>query len=318
MNLNKDSLYGGERYYTLNQYLRERFSQKVYKLALDGGMTCPNRDGTLGGSGCIFCSQGGSGEFAVPHSSVAAQIEQAKERIKNKTEASLFIAYFQSYTNTYAPVEYLRQIFMEAISHPQVAILSIATRPDCLSPDVTALLAELNQIKPVWVELGLQTIHEHTAKYIRRGYKLPCYEDAVKRLHEAGIEVITHVILGLPGENKEDMLETVRYLSQKQPVIQGIKLQLLHVLKGTDLAEEYQKGTFFVLSQEEYLDILFECLQILPPDIVVHRITGDGPKSLLIAPEWSANKKAVLNTIRREMKRRDIIQGSQYCSVIYE
>lgn len=218
MNLNKDISYGGERYYTLNQYLRERFGQKVYKLALDGGMTCPNRDGTLGIGGCIFCSQGGSGEFAAPHNSVAVQIEQARERIRNKTEASLFIAYFQSYTNTYAPVEYLRRIFTEAIAHPQVAVLSIATRPDCLPEEVVALLAELNQIKPVWVELGLQTIHERTAQYIRRGYELSCYEEAVKRLHSVGIEVITHVILGLPGECKKDMLDTIRYLSQKMPM----------------------------------------------------------------------------------------------------
>lgn len=328
--------YGGERYYTLNQYLREQFGQKTYKLALDGGMTCPNRDGKIGYGGCIFCSGGGSGEFAACRQKtggVTAQIEQARERIRKKTDAELFIAYFQSYTNTYADVSYLRQIFTEAIMHPQVAVLSVATRPDCLPEDVLELLAELNRIKPVWVELGLQTIHETTARYIRRGYELSCYEDAVRRLHRAGIEVITHVILGLPGESKEDMLATVRYLSRNdsdndsadckvQKVsendvwpffrrTQGIKLQLLHVLKGTDLAAEYRKGAFSVLSMEEYLDILFECLEILPPDVVVHRITGDGPKSLLIAPEWSADKKMVLNTIRREMKLRDVRQGKR-------
>ena len=339
MNLEGYNNYGGERYYTLNQYLRNRFGQKVYKLALDGGMTCPNRDGTIGYGGCIFCSQGGSGEFAVgrscsagnfkalkeaiPRRTVTDQIEQAKQRIRKKTEASLFIAYFQSYTNTYAPVEYLRRIFTEAISHPQVAVLSIATRPDCLPPDVIQLLAELNCVKPVWVELGLQTVHEHTAEYIRRGYDLPCYENAVERLHAAGIEIITHVILGLPGESREDMLDTVRYLSQETRITEdsyekfryrteGIKLQLLHVLKDADLAEEYQKGAFSVLSQEEYMDILFACLELLPPDMVVHRITGDGPKSLLIAPQWSANKKNVLNTIRREMKIRNIMQGAHF------
>lgn len=331
--VNKD-LFGGERYYTLNHYLRQRFGRKTYKLALDGGMTCPNRDGTAGYGGCIFCSGGGSGEFAAPRQEaggVTAQIEEARNRIRQKTDADLFIAYFQSYTNTYADVEYLRQIFTEAIMHPQVAALSVATRPDCLPDEVLALLAQLNRIKPVWVELGLQTIHEETARYIRRGYALSCYEDAVKRLNQAGIEVITHVILGLPGESREDMLETVRYLARKSSLsgqdhapeaaagavpfsyrTQGIKLQLLHVLKGTDLAAEYQKGAFSVLSMEEYLEILFECLEILPPDLVVHRITGDGPKSLLIAPQWSANKKMVLNTIRREMKQRDIRQGKFY------
>lgn len=343
----------GERYYTLNYYLRQRFGRKTYKLALDGGMTCPNRDGTAGYGGCIFCSGGGSGEFAVgiqETGGVTAQIEQARKRIQEKTDAELFIAYFQSYTNTYADVEYLRQIFMEAIMHPQVAVLSIATRPDCLPDEVLALLEELNRIKPVWIELGLQTIHEKTARYIRRGYELSCYENAVKRLNQAGIEVITHVILGLPGESREDMLETARYLSRNVSVsgqnsasgensvsgqnsvpgknslseipasgavpflygTQGIKLQLLHVLKGTDLAAEYQKGAFSVLSMDEYLDVLFACIEILPPDMVVHRITGDGPKSLLIAPEWSADKKRVLNTIHREMKRRDIRQGKRY------
>lgn len=340
--------YAGERYYTLNQYLKKRFGQKVYKLALDGGMSCPNRDGRLGHGGCIFCSAGGSGEFAIKAAgrengddsgtlkiipgSVTAQIEQAKAKICQKTNAALFIAYFQSYTNTYAPVEYLRQIFTEAISHPQVAVLSIATRPDCLPPEVIQLLKELNQIKPVWIELGLQTIHERTAQYIRRGYQLSCYENAIKQLRRAGIEVITHVILGLPGETKEDMTETIRYLARKaeEPwgsentqnqsfippaatyMTQGIKLQLLHVLEGTDLAEDYQKGTFQSLTMEEYLDILFTCLQNLPPETIIHRITGDGPKNLLIAPTWSTNKKNVLNTIRREMKQRNIVQGQEY------
>ena len=316
--------YGGERFYTLNAYLRERFGQKVYKLALDGGMTCPNRDGKIGYGGCIFCSGGGSGEFAVgrqENGGVTEQIERARERIREKTDAGRFIAYFQSYTNTYADVEYLRQIFTEAIMHPQVEVLSVATRPDCLPDDVMELLAQLNRIKPVWVELGLQTIHEKTAGYIRRGYPLSCYEDAVHRLHDAGIEVITHVILGLPGESREDMMETVRYLSEAvfescfgecTYRTRGIKLQLLHVLKGTDLAAEYRKGAFSVLNMEEYLDILFDCLELLPPDMVIHRITGDGPKSLLIAPKWSANKKMVLNTIRREMKLRDIRQGTKY------
>lgn len=277
-------------------------------------MSCPNRDGKIGYGGCIFCSGGGSGDFAVkPQKTggVTAQIELAKEKIRQKTDADLFIAYFQSYTNTHAPVEYLRQIFMEAIAHPQVAVLSIGTRPDCLGWEVVQLLAECNRIKPVWIELGLQTIHEKTANYIRRGYELSCYENAVKSLRAEGIEVITHVILGLPGETKEDMLETVRYLAKRHDT-QGIKLQLLHVLKQTDLAEEYEKGVFQTLSMEKYLDILFDCIRELPPDMVLHRITGDGPKSLLISPTWSGNKKMVLNTLRKEMKEKNVVQGTRY------
>lgn len=327
--------YGGERYYSLNYYLKKRFGEKVYKLALDGGMTCPNRDGTLENRGCIFCSAGGSGDFAVkgksvetddfavkgksvriggftavPEGMVTAQIEEAKLRIRQKTNAGKFIAYFQSYTNTYAPVEYLRQIFTEAIDNPEVVVLSIGTRPDCLGEDVVDLLSELNQIKPVWVELGLQTIHEKTAKMIRRGYGLPVFEDAVRRLKAAGLEVIVHVILGLPGETKADMLNTVRYLAGAG--IDGIKLQLLHVLTGTDLMDLYEQGTFQTLTLDEYMDILFDCMELLPPDMVLHRITGDGPKKLLAAPVWSGDKKMVLNTIRREMKNRDIVQGASF------
>lgn len=327
--------YGGERYYSLNYYLKKRFGEKVYKLALDGGMTCPNRDGTLGTRGCIFCSAGGSGDFAakgksveigdyalqgksvensgfaaVPEGMVTAQIEEAKLRIRQKTKAGKFIAYFQSYTNTYAPVEYLQQIFTEAIDNPEIVVLSIGTRPDCLGEDVVELLSELNQIKPVWVELGLQTIHEKTAKLIRRGYELPVFEDAVRRLKAAGLEVIVHVILGLPGETKADMLDTVRYLAETG--IDGIKLQLLHVLTGTDLMDLYEQGTFQTLTLDEYMDILFDCMELLPPDMVLHRITGDGPKKLLAAPVWSGDKKMVLNTIRREMKNRDIVQGASF------
>lgn len=380
-----------EHYCSLNAYLRHRFGRKVYKVALDGGMTCPNRDGRIGRGGCIFCSGGGSGEFAerrLGHADVAGQIEAGAARIRNKTDADLFIAYFQSYTNTYAPVSYLRELFTQAIMHPNTAVLSIATRPDCLPDEVIGLLAELNHIKPVWVELGLQTIHEKTANDIRRGYPLEVYEDAVRRLEAAGIEVITHVILGLPGETKGDMIESVRYLAHMprlgqtagdeagrmqqgvatsdcaeaegeagQPgqrtgasdgiaapdvaaaaqdtekekerekdkekdkdkdkvlspyPVRGIKLQLLHVLKGTDLAAEYGKGAFEVLSLEDYIDILFACIEELPPDMVVHRITGDGPKSLLIAPAWSADKKGVLARIRHEMKVRHLQQGSRY------
>ena len=297
-----------ERYYSLNRYLRETFGEKVYKLALDGGMTCPNRDGTVGEGGCIFCSAGGSGDFAEGRcGSVREQIRRAKTRIQAKTDAKKFIAYFQSYTNTYAPVEYLERIFTEAISEPEVAVLSVGTRPDCLGNDVVALLSRLNRIKPVWVELGLQTIHPDTARYIRRGYALAVYEDALARLKAAGITVIVHVILGLPGESREMMLQTVDYLSgEHRP--DGIKLQLLHVLEGTDLAEDWRAGAFRCMEMDEYFDILFECLSRLPEDMVIHRLTGDGPKKLLLAPLWTGDKKRVLNALNRELERRDIWQ----------
>ena len=299
-----------ERYYSLNTYLKRRFGEKVYKLALDGCMTCPNRDGTLGTRGCIFCSAGGSGEFAEGCcGSIAEQIARAKARIASKTDAKKFIAYFQSYTNTYAPIERLRTLFAEAISQPDIAVLSVATRPDCLGEDVVDLLAELNRVKPVWVELGLQTIHEKTADYIRRGYDLSCFEDAVERLREAGIEVIVHIILGLPGETKADMLETVRYVAHQD--VQGVKLQLLHIMEGTDLAEEYRAGKCKALSMEEYFDILFDCLELLPPEMVIHRLTGDGPKKILLAPQWSGDKKTVLNSLYRELERRDVRQGKR-------
>lgn len=301
-----------ERYLSLNTYLRQRFGQKVYKLALDGGMTCPNRDGTVGTGGCIFCSAGGSGDFAESRcaGSVTEQIDRAVARIRQKTDAEKFIAYFQSYTNTYAPAEYLRKIFTEAIRHPQVAVLSIATRPDCLPDEVLELLEELNREKPVWVELGLQTIQEESASYIRRGYDLPCFEEATEKLRRIGIETIVHVILGLPGESKEDMVETAKYLAHRD--IQGIKLQLLHVLEGTDLAKDFDKGLFEAMSLEDYMDALFACLEVLPPEMVIHRVTGDGPKKILLAPQWSGNKKLVLNTIRGELERRDIRQGKYY------
>ena len=299
-----------ERYYSLNRYLRQTFGEKIYKLALDGGMTCPNRDGTIGTGGCIFCSAGGSGDFAEGRcASVAEQIQRAKGRIRKKTDAAKFIAYFQSYTNTYASVAYLDQLFTEAISQPEVAALSIGTRPDCLDGEVIALLERLNRRKPVWVELGLQTVHEDTARYIRRGYELPVYEDALSRLKAAGITVIVHVILGLPGEDREKMLATIDYLAgDHRP--DGIKLQLLHVLEGTDLAADYREGKFRCMEMEEYFDLLFECLRRLPGDMVIHRLTGDGPKRSLIAPLWTADKKRVLNAMNRELEKRDVWQGS--------
>lgn len=303
-----------ERYYSLNRYLRERFGEKVYKLALDGGMSCPNRDGTVGTGGCIFCSAGGSGDFAEGRcASVTEQIERAKSRVRGKTDAAKFIAYFQSYTNTYAPVAYLERLFGEALAEESVVALSIGTRPDCLPGEVVELLGRLNRVKPVWVELGLQTIHGRTAEYIRRGYALEVYEDALRRLKAAGIEVIVHVILGLPGETREDMLATIDYLAgEHRP--DGIKLQLLHVLEGTDLADEYRAGKFRCMEMEEYFDLLFECLRRLPKDMVIHRLTGDGPKRILIAPKWTEDKKRVLNAMKREMERQDVRQGEKVLS----
>ncbi len=294
-------------YYSLNEYLKKTFGEKVYKISLDGGMTCPNRDGALGTDGCIFCSGGGSGEFSADRRlSIAEQLEQAKRRISQKTDCRRFIAYFQPFTNTYAEVSYLRRIFYEAIMPEEIAALSIATRPDCLGGGVLGLLSELNKIKPVWVELGLQTIHPQTAGYIRRGYPLETYDKAVVNLRKIGVSVITHVILGLPGETKEMMLETVRYAGGRSD---GIKLQLLHVLRGTDLLRDYEQGRFEVLSLERYLDILCDAIEVLPGNVVIHRLTGDGDKKLLVAPMWSADKKRVLNEMNREFRRRDVVQG---------
>jgi hypothetical protein len=291
---------------TVNEYLKKTYGEKVYRISLNAGCTCPNRDGTLDTRGCIFCSAGGSGDFAEdPALSITAQIEAGKKRIESKAPTCRkFIAYFQAYTNTYAPVDYLRSVFTEAISHPDVVILSIATRPDCLGDEVLELLKELNDIKPVWVELGLQTIHETSAAFIRRGFSLDCYDLAVMNLHALGIPVITHVILGLPGETPEDMYATVEHVSSLP--VSGIKLQLLHILRGTDLAAYYEQHPFPIFTMEEYINVLMECLRRLPPEMVVHRMTGDGPKSLLIAPLWSADKKRVLNAIQERLHPREM------------
>ena len=302
-----------KRYYSLDYYLKENYGEKLYKLSLNGGMTCPNRDGTLDTRGCIFCSRGGSGDFAADSAvSVTEQIEQAKSLVASKQTGSSYIAYFQAFTNTYAPVSKLRELFTEAIHHPDIRILSIATRPDCLSEEILDLLGELNQIKPVWIELGLQTIHPKTAAFIRRGYELPVFENALNRLKKAGLTVIVHVILGLPGETTDQMKETVKYLAD-QP-IDGIKLQLLHILKGTDLADIYQKDPFHVFSMEEYIDLVIDCITLLPPRITIHRMTDDGPKNLLIAPLWSGNKRLVLNQMHKRLKERGAWQGQCYLS----
>lgn len=287
------------KYLSLNEYLKKQFGQKVYKIALDGGFTCPNRDGTIDTRGCIFCSKGGSGDFAEDRSlSVTEQIERGKARLEKKIKDGKYIAYFQAFTNTYAPVEKLRELYTQAISHKDIVALSIGTRPDCIGDDVLELLNEINKIKPVFVELGLQTIHEKSAEYIRRGYSLEVYDRAVENLHKIGINVVTHLIIGLPNETKKDMLQSVEYVCR---VTDGIKLQLLHILKDTDLEREYENGKFDALSLEEYVDIIKSCVEIIPENVVVHRLTGDGAKKDLIAPLWSADKKNVLNRINKAL-----------------
>ena len=299
------------RYYSLDTYLKETFGEKVYRISLNGGMTCPNRDGTKGTLGCIFCSRGGSGDFAESSLlSVTEQIEAGRKKLAAKTKCRKLIAYFQAYTNTYAPVSYLRPLFMEAILHPDIVVLSVATRPDCITPEILTLLSELNEIKPVWIEFGLQTIHDETAAFIRREFSLSCYEQAVAELKHRNIAVVTHVILGLPGETTEQILETVDYVAHSG--ISGVKLQLLHVLSDTDLADYYAAHPFPLFSMEEYCDFIVTCLEHLPPSMVVHRITGDGPRKLLVAPLWSTDKKRVLNTIHKRLRERDTYQGADF------
>ncbi len=285
----------------LNDYLKEKYGCKVYKLSLSAKTTCPNRDGTIDQRGCIFCSKGGSGEFAADADrSITEQIAEAKQRVAGKIKGNAkYIAYFQSYTNTYGKKEYLERIYREAMKPDDVVCLSIATRPDCISDEILSFLSELNHIKPIWIELGLQTIHKRSADYIRRGYELEIYDSAVKRLRAVGIIVIVHVIIGLPGESLEDMKKTVKYVVDSGA--QGIKLQLLHVLKGTDLAKEYEEGKFEVMTIDEYLYALKELTAMIPDEVIIHRLTGDGPKKLLIAPLWSADKKNVINRIHKEL-----------------
>ena len=290
---------------TFSSAMKQRFGCKVYKLSIDGGFTCPNRDGTPGFSGCTFCSQSGSGEFAEGScGSILQQLELAKGRVSPKNKDGRYIAYFQSFTNTYAPVARLEQLFREAISPDYIAGLSIGTRPDCLEDDKIALLTELNRIKPVQIELGLQTIKDSTARYIRRGYPLSTFDDAMKRLKAAGLETVVHMIIGLPGETAEDMKRTARYISDSGA--DGIKLQLLHILKDADIYNDYIAGKVQVLEMDEYINILIGCLMELRQDIIIHRLTGDGAKSKLVAPLWSADKKRVLNTIRRELAAHNI------------
>ena len=310
--------WGDKPYYSLDYYLRQTFGEKIYKVALDVGTTCPNRDGTLDRRGCIFCSAGGSGDFAAhtgDHQHIQTQIDEAIDFLKRgkKPVGDRFIAYFQAYSGTYAPIRQLRTWYLDALHHPRVAALSIATRPDCFLPETYALLEECRQIKPVWIELGLQTIHERTAAFIRRGYPLSVFEDCVRRLAARNIPVIVHVILGLPGETAQNMLQTISYLNTLP--ISGIKLQLLHVLKGTDLGiwyEQKQTADWHILSRDEYIDLVLDCIDHLRPDIVIHRLTGDGPRDLLLAPRWSLDKRGVMGAMGHAMKVRGCYQGRNY------
>ena len=291
-------------YRSFSDELKDMFGEKVYKLSLTSGCSCPNRDGTIGWGGCTFCSEGGSGDFAAPLLPLPEQIAIAKSRVRQKG-AKRYLAYFQSFTNTYGDTQYLRELFTSAISFPEIVGLSVGTRPDCLEPDKISMLSELNKLKPVYVELGLQTIHEETARRINRGYQLDVFKDAYARLIKAGLRVVIHVILGLPGETREDMLDTVRYLAGLTPPPDGIKLQLLHILEGTQLAVEYRNTPFYIMSLEEYADLIIDCLRILPSKVTIHRLTGDGPKRLLIAPSWSADKKRVMNYLNQKIREAD-------------
>ncbi len=295
-------------YITLSEHYRRRFGCKVYKLSLQSGCSCPNRDGNIGFGGCIFCSEGGSGDFAAPLLSIEEQIQIAKHRVEHKLpkdKSGRYIAYFQSYTNTYGDVKRLSVLYRKTLSFPEIVGISIGTRPDCLPEEMLDMLSELNTIKPVTVELGLQTVHNKTAEKIHRGYNTDVFEKAYKSLTLRGIEVVVHVILGLPGENIADMLDTIDYLAELKPVLPGIKLQLLHILKGTALAAEYSKNHFPIFTMDEYTDLVVECIRRLPEETVIHRMTGDGPKSLLIAPEWSGDKKRVLNMLNRKLREAE-------------
>lgn len=307
-------MYWNEKpYHSLDYELKNQYGEKIYKIAIDANMTCPNRDGSIGTRGCIFCSEGGSGDFAATGKSVSEQLEQGKTYFHSKKIGNKFIAYFQAFTNTYAPITKLEVLYREALNDSSVVGISIATRPDCLGDDILLLLEKLKNEFPtkfIWIELGLQTIHEDTANLIRRGYPLYVFNEAVKKLNNLSIPVIVHVILGLPHETKEMMLETCKYINTLS--VSGIKLQLLHVLKNTDLVELYENKTFEILEFEEYIDIVISCLEVLSPNIVIHRVTGDGPRDLLIAPKWSLDKRRVLNTLHQEMKRRSSFQGKMY------
>lgn len=295
------------KYKSISDVLKKEYGQKIYKLSLSSGCTCPNRDGRISYGGCTFCSEGGSGDFATPFDDIDTQIKKARKLVDKKIPASIrpenrkYIAYFQSYTNTYGDTTRLEKLYTETINRPEIVILSLGTRPDCIDYEKLEMIKRLNRIKPVWIELGLQTIHQRIAEKINRGYILPVFTDTYRRLKEAGITVIVHVIFGLPGETREDMMETIRFLSNLLEPGDGIKIQLLHVLKRTELCKQYSAQPFHILTLDEYTDLVCEALSILPDYIIIHRLTGDGPKSLLVEPQWSADKKRVMNTLRNRI-----------------
>lgn len=288
----------------LSDYLQAQYGEKVYKLSLSAGCTCPNRDGAVGVGGCAFCSAGGSGDFAARLAPIEEQIAEARARIARKTDAKKFIAYFQSFTNTYGPVERLEPLYRQTIERPEIVALSLGTRPDCLAPEIMGMLRRLQSIKPVWVELGLQTAHDETAARLNRSYNLDTFTDAFRRLKESSLTVIVHLIFGLPEESREAMLDSVRFVAGLTPPVDGVKLQMLHVLKGTPLGAQYEAQPFPLLTLEEYAELIAESVRILPESTVLHRLTGDAPGSLLLAPEWTRNKKRVLNTIHKAIGNR--------------
>ena len=318
--MNNNNWYG-KPYYSLDAYLKNTYGEKLYKIAVDAGFTCPNRDGTLGIGGCIFCSAGGSGDYAVKiaeHTDIRDQLTDGIALFGNKRIGQRFIVYFQAYTNTYGPLSRLRELYMEALKEPAVAGISIATRPDCITEDIVTILVNIMEEfsdKFVWIELGLQTIHEKTADYIRRGYPMTVYDKCVDLLQQAHIPIITHIILGLPGEGREHVLSTIDYINNSGN--RGVKLQLLHVLRGTNLALLYEQGSYQPLTQDAYTDLVIDCLEHLSPDIVVHRLTGDGPRDLLLSPLWSLDKRNVLNTLHHTMKTRASYQGRLYTERLY-
>lgn len=298
-------------YYSLNDYCRTRFGEKLYKLALDGGFTCPNRDGTVGFGGCAFCNGRGSGDFSFPVSGGTAEaIDKAKLLIAGKSSCSRYIAYFQNFSGTYASADRLREIYLPVITRDDIAVLDIATRPDCLGDEVLSVLEELNGIKPVWIELGLQTVHEDSAKRIHRGYPLEVYDSAVSALNSIGIDVIAHMIIGLPGETPEMIRQTAEYIGRSGAA--GIKFHLLQVLSGTAIEKDYRDGLFSLPSLDEYIQLLADCITLIPPEMTVHRLTGDGAKKELIAPLWCGDKKHVLNEINRAFDAMGVIQGSSF------
>lgn len=303
--------YNGKRFYSLNQFLREKFGDKVYKIAIDGGFSCPNRDGTISSLGCIYCSERGSGDFAGNRGlSIDEQFQQIKKVMNKKWKSEKYIAYFQAYTNTYAPVSQLRKKYYEAIKQDGVIALSAATRPDCISDEALDLLDEINNKVYTFIELGLQTSNEETAKLINRGYNLSVFEDTLNRLRKRNINVVVHIIFGLPGENKETMLDTVRYLSKLD--IQGVKFHLLHLIKNTPLVDLYNNGGLQFLTEEEYVDIVTDAVGLLPENVVIHRLTGDAPRELLIGPLWSLKKWEILNHIDKALKDKNVYQGLYY------